>query len=43
LSLDLLKPPTLEKGRWYERILAHRIDCQRAISPPVQQKGEANN
>src|SRR5204863_6026294 len=40
LSLDLLKPPTLEKGRWYERILAHRIDCQRAISPPVQQKGD---
>src|SRR5712672_3511003 len=41
LSLDLLKPPALEKGRRYERILAHRIDCQRAISPPVQQKGEA--
>src|SRR5712672_2067849 len=43
LSLDLLKPPALEKGRRYERILAHRIDCQRAISPPVQQKGDANN
>ena len=39
LSLDLLKPFGLEKAEWYERILAHRIDCQRAISPPVQQKG----
>jgi hypothetical protein len=39
LSLDLLKPFALEKGEWHERILAHRIDCQRAISPPVQQKG----
>jgi hypothetical protein len=39
LSLDSLKPFALEKGEWYERILAHRIDCQRAISPPVQQKG----
>src|SRR4029077_3544929 len=41
LSLDLLKPFALEKGEWYERILAHRINCQRAIGPPVQQKGEA--
>src|SRR5713101_4874574 len=29
------------KAERYERILAHRIDCQRAISPPVQQKGKS--
>src|ERR1700719_2522768 len=38
LSLDLLNRSG-SKAERYERILAHRIDCQRAISPPVQQKG----
>jgi len=30
LSLDLLRPFGLEKPNGFERILAHRIDCQRA-------------
>jgi hypothetical protein len=38
LSLDLLKPFALEKGKWYERILAHRIDCQRAKAPLSSRK-----
>ena len=33
LSLDLLRPLGLEKPNGFERILAHRIDCQRARPP----------
>jgi hypothetical protein len=39
LSLELLNPSALENPDGFEQILAHRIGCQRAISPPVQQKG----
>src|ERR1700731_534421 len=42
LSLDLLRPFGLEKPNGFERILAHRIDCQRAEPSCPAERGPNN-